>query len=299
MDVPEDATTHTTFTPEEQARRERFRERVLMEKRIAERMALLRRKIVVASGKGGVGKTTAAVNLALAFDAAGDRVALLDADLHGPGVPLALGMSGARPAGGEQELQPVAYDERLAVMSMAFLTADDAEAVIWRGPLKMAVLDQLLADVAWGEREWLVVDTPPGTGDELLSLAQRIRPLDGLVVVTTPQRAAVASARKSIAFARQLNVPVLGVVENMGPFPCPDCGREIQLFGGGARAMAEELGVPFLASVPFDPQAAAAADEGRPAIVARPASAVADAWRQLAARLRDRLARPSETPRNG
>jgi len=279
------------LTPAESARMEQFKERLHLEKRIADRMALLKYKLLVASGKGGVGKTTAAVNLALAFAQAGERVALLDADIHGPGVPFALGMKEVQPTGGEHALNPVEYDERLAVMSMAFLLQSDADAVIWRGPLKMAMIDNFLADVNWGERDWFVIDTPPGTGDEILSLAQRVKTVDGLIMVTTPQAAAVASARKSLSFARKMNLPVLGVVENMGPFPCPDCGRQIHLFGGasGGRKVAEEFGAPFLGSVPFDPEVAAAADEGRPALVSRPRGAAADAWRAIAARIRETL----------
>ena len=178
-------------------------------------------------------------------------MALLDADIHGPGVPFALGMRGVAPTGEAHALNPVAFDDRLAVMSMAFLMEGDADAVIWRGPLKMAMIDNFLADVNWGEREWLLVDTPPGTGDEILSLAQRIKTMDGLIMVTTPQTAAVASARKSLSFAVQMRLPILGVIENMGPFPCPDCGRRIKLFGdGGGRKAAEDFGVPFLGPSP-------------------------------------------------
>jgi len=279
------------LTPEEQARREHFRQRVLLEKRIGNRMNVIRHKVLVASGKGGVGKTTAAVNLALAFSQAGDRVALLDADIHGPGVPFALGMRGVHATGGEHTLNPPAYDERLAVMSMAFLMEGNADAVIWRGPLKMAMIDNFLADVDWGPRDWLVVDTPPGTGDEILSLAQRIKPLDGLIVVTTGQAAALASSRKSLSFARQMRVPVVGVIENMGPFPCASCGREVALFGaGGGRAVAQEFGVPFLGAVPFDPQVAAAADAGTPALVSFPDGAVAAAWRNAAAEVKRAVA---------
>lgn len=277
------------LSAEEQARMEHFKERLQQEKRIADRMALMKHKILVASGKGGVGKTTAAVNLALAFAQAGERVALLDADIHGPGVPFALGMKEVQPTGSEHALNPVEFDAYLAVMSMAFLLPGDADAVIWRGPLKSTMIDNFLADVNWGDREWFVIDTPPGTGDEILSLAQRMKTVDGLIMVTTPQAAAVSSAKKSLSFARKMNLPILGVVENMGPFPCPDCGRQIHLFGGasGGRKVAEEFGVPFLGSVPFDPEVAAAADEGRPALLSRPQGAASDAWRAVAAAVRE------------
>jgi Mrp family chromosome partitioning ATPase len=179
-------------------------------------------------------------------------------------------------------------------MSMAFLLGPDADAVIWRGPLKMAMIDNFLADVAWGSRDWFVVDTPPGTGDEILSLAQRMKAVDGLIMVTTPQAAAVVSARKSLSFAQKMQLPIIGVVENMGPFPCPDCGRQIHLFGGasGGRKIAEEFHVPFLGSVPFDPEVAAAADEGRPALLSRPRGAAADAWRAIAFQVRELVSNP-------
>ncbi len=276
---------------EEAAKLERFKQRLELEKRIAERMKLIRHKILVASGKGGVGKTTAAVNLALALVQAGDSVALLDADIHGPGVPLMLGMADVKPIGGKGGINPTAYDEKLVVMSMAFLVAGEADAVIWRGPLKMAMIDNFLADINWGERDWLVVDTPPGTGDEILSLAQRIKDADGLIMVTTPQVAAVASARKSLTFAVKTKMPVLGVIENMGPFPCPACGHKIELFGGGGgERVAADFGARFLGAVPFDPDVVPESDRGQPVMVARPESATARAWREIAVKVREAVA---------
>lgn len=283
------------LSADEQEKLERFKHRLELDKKIASRMALIRHKVLVASGKGGVGKTAAAVNLSLAFGAAGDRVALLDADIHGPGVPLMLGMADVKPTGSGGGINPVAYNENLVMMSMAFLIDGDADAVIWRGPLKMAMIDNFLADINWGERDWLVADTPPGTGDEILSLAQRIENVDGLIMVTTAQAAAVASARKSLTFAVKTRVPILGVVENMGPFACPSCGHEVSLFGsGGGERVAADFGVPFLGAVPFDPEIVAESDFGRPVVVTRPESPAAKAWVEIAGKVREMVGRGAE-----
>jgi ATP-binding protein involved in chromosome partitioning len=289
--MPNDDGSEKEPSAEEAAKLERFKQRLQIEKRIAGRMKLIRHKILIASGKGGVGKTTAAVNLALAMAQAGDGVALLDADIHGPGVPMMLGLADVKPTGGEAGINPVAYGDKLSVMSMAFLVAGEADAVIWRGPLKMAMIDNFLADINWGERDWLVVDTPPGTGDEILSLAQRIKDADGLIMVTTPQAAAVASARKSLTFAVKMKIPVLGVIENMGPFACPECGHDIRLFGGGGgERVAADFGVRFLGAVPFDPDVVPESDRGQPVMVARPDSPTAQAWREIAAKVREAVA---------
>ncbi len=289
--MPNDDGADKELYAEEQEKLERFKRRLEIERRIADRMKLIRYKILIASGKGGVGKTTAAVNLALAFAAAGDAVALLDADIHGPGVPMMLGMADVKPTGGKGGLNPVAYDENVAVMSMAFLIAAEAEAVIWRGPLKMAMIDNFLADINWGERDWLVVDTPPGTGDEILSLAQRIKDVDGLIMVTTAQAAAVASARRSLTFAAKMRIRILGVIENMGPFACPECGHGIGLFGaGGGERVAADFGVRFLGSVPFDPEVVPESDRGQPVLLTRPESAAAQAWNKIAVQVRDAVA---------
>ncbi len=293
--MPNDDGADKELSAEEKEKLARFKHRFELDKKIASRMALIRHKVLVASGKGGVGKTAAAVNVSLALAAAGDRVALLDADIHGPGVPLVLGMADVKPTGSSGGINPVAYNENLVVMSMAFLIAGDADAVIWRGPLKMAMIDNFLADVNWGKRDWLVADTPPGTGDEILSLAQQIKNVDGLIMVTTAQAAAVASARKSLTFAVKTGVPILGVVENMGPFACPSCGSEINLFGGGGgERVAADFGVPFLGAVPFDPEVVAESDLGRPVVVTRPESPAAKAWLEIAAKVRETVSRGTE-----
>jgi ATP-binding protein involved in chromosome partitioning len=234
--------------------------------KIEARLCRIRRKVVVLSGKGGVGKSTVAVNLAVALALAGKRTGLLDVDLHGPSVPTMLGLEGKIPSSTGQEFVPVDA-EGLSVMSLGFLLASPDDAVIWRGPLKMGVIRQFLADVAWGDLDFLVVDSPPGTGDEPLSLCQLIGTVDGAVVVTTPQKVAAVDVRKCVTFCRQLKVPVLGVIENMASFVCPKCGEITPIFrSGGGRALAEDMGVPFLGSIPIDPLLAESGDRGRPFI---------------------------------
>jgi len=227
------------------------------------RLCRIRHRVVVLSGKGGVGKSTVAVNLAVALQMAGKRVGLLDADLHGPSVPIMLGMEEARVAGGEGEIEPLDLDG-LKVLSLGFFLLRRDDAVIWRGPMKMGLIRQFLQDAAWGDLDFLVVDSPPGTGDEPLSVCQLIGRLDGAVVVTTPQKVAAADVRRSITFCRQLKVPVLGVVENMGGFTCPKCGEVTPIFrSGGGRALAVEMSVPFLGSIPIDPRLSSSADLGQ------------------------------------
>ena len=239
------------------------------EQEFAERQALqsrlcqIKHKIMVMSGKGGVGKSTVAVNLAMSLALAGKKVGLLDVDIHGPSVPTMLGLEGATIDNGPEGMIPVELG-RLKVMSMGFLLRNPDDAVIWRGPIKGSVIRQFLADVAWGALDYLIIDVPPGTGDEPLSICQLIRPIDGAVVVTTPQRVAAVDVRKSISFCAHVGLKVLGVIENMSGFVCPKCGETTHILrSGGGQAMAQDMGVPFLGSIPIDPQVALAGDEGQ------------------------------------
>ena len=227
------------------------------------RLCRIKHKIVVLSGKGGVGKSTVAVNLAAALTLAGKEVGLLDVDIHGPSIPTMLGLEGETIQGHEGELFPAEVG-KMKVMSLGFFLQSQDDAVIWRGPLKMGAIKQFLKDVAWGDLDYLIIDSPPGTGDEPLSVCQIIGELTGAVIVTTPQKVAAVDVRKSISFCHQLKVPVLGVIENMSGFVCPHCGKTTDILksGGGAR-MAKEMGVPFLGSIPIDPQIALACDEGK------------------------------------
>ena len=237
----------------------------LDERRLRGRMSRIKRKILVLSGKGGVGKSTVAVNLAMSLALAGKKVGLLDADIHGPSIPKLLGLERLGPTVMGDSLLPVVFEDRLKVMSLGFFLSGASEAVIWRGPMKMGMIRQFLRDVEWGDLDFLVIDLPPGTGDEPLSVCQLIENPDGAVVVTTPQEVALADVRRSIDFCRQLNTPVIGVVENMSGFICPHCGKNTDVFKSGAgEAMAAEMNVPFLGKVPIDPDITRSCDSGRP-----------------------------------
>jgi Mrp family chromosome partitioning ATPase len=236
---------------------------------------------VVLSGKGGVGKSTVAVNLAVALMASGKRVGLLDVDIHGPSIPTMLGLEHHVLGGSDGEIEP-ADVEGLKVISIGLFLPSPDEAIIWRGPLKMGAIKQFLKDVAWGDLDFLVIDSPPGTGDEPLSVCQLIGRLDGAVIVTTPQKVAAVDVRKSISFCRQLHVPVLGVVENMNGFACPKCGEITSVFrSGGGKHIANDMGVPFLGSIPLDPQIGEACDSGQAFVLRYAASPTAALMRTI------------------
>ncbi len=238
--------------------------------------------IAVASGKGGVGKSTTAVNFALALKERGLKVGILDADIYGPSMPRLLGLKDKPQQIAGNKLAPLeAYG--LKVMSMGFLV-DEETPMIWRGPMVMSALSQMLKDVAWGELDVLVVDMPPGTGDAQLTMAQQV-PLAGAVIVSTPQDLALIDARKGLNMFRKVNVPVLGIVENMSTFICPHCGEASNIFGhGGAKSEAARLGVPFLGEVPLTLAIRETSDEGRPVVASDPTSPAAQAYREIAAR---------------
>jgi ATP-binding protein involved in chromosome partitioning len=235
---------------------------------VESRMAKVKHKIMVMSGKGGVGKTTVAANLAFALGMQGLDVGLMDADIHGPNVPKILGIEDKRPEVKEDKIYPVPVTPRLKAISIGFLLPSKDSSVIWRGPMKMNAIRQFLSGVEWGELDYMVVDLPPGTGDEPLSVVQLMKEIDGAIIVTTPQDLALLDSRKAVNFSRILKVPVIGIIENMSGFVCPHCGKEVNIFkyGGGERA-AEELGVPFLGRVPLDPKMVEAADSGTPFIM--------------------------------
>jgi ATP-binding protein involved in chromosome partitioning len=225
----------------------------------------IKQKLMVISGKGGVGKTTISVNLAYALSLKGYKVGLLDVDIHGPNVVKLLGIENKRLTGsGDSKINPIELSDSLKVMSTASMLEDSDTPVIWRGPLKMKIISQFLRDVNWGKLDYLIIDSPPGTGDEPLSVAQLIKDLSGAIVVTTPQEVAMLDSRKSIQFAKKLNIPYIGIIENMSGFICPYCGKEINLFNkGGGKKAAAELGIDFLGDIPIDKEIVDLSDSGK------------------------------------
>ncbi len=233
--------------------------------RVTRRLSGVKHRILVLSGKGGVGKSTVATNLAISLTRAKKDVGLLDVDIHGPSVPKLLKLERTALVVKGDTILPVDVGRNLKVMSTGFLLPNEDVAVIWRGPRKYGLIQQFLADVKWGALDFLVVDCPPGTGDEPLGIAQMLGRVDGAVIVTTPQDVAITDVRKCVTFCRQLSIPVLGVVENMSGFACPKCGEKIDIFkAGGGERMAEQMGIPLLGKIPIDAEIVRACDNGEP-----------------------------------
>jgi len=237
------------------------------QEQIKQNIKHIKHQILVLSGKGGVGKSSIAVNLAVWLSMQGKKVGLLDVDIHGPSIPKLLNLEGSKLQGVENKIEPIVYSDTLKVMSIGFLIQDENAALIWRGPMKHNVIKQFVSEVSWGDLDYLIVDCPPGTGDEPLSIVQLLGKADGAVVVTTPQQLAVTDVKKCITFCKQLNLPVLGIIENMDGFVCPHCNKRTDIFGGdGGRQMAKDFDVPFLGSIPIDSNMVPAADLGKPFI---------------------------------
>jgi len=261
------------------------------EQKLRARMSKIKHKIAVISGKGGVGKSTVTVNLAMAFAMHGyaNSVGILDADIHGPCVPKMLDLKEQRLMGGPAGmLFPVTGPLGIKVVSMGFLLPSDEAPVIWRGPLKMRVIQQFLSDITWGELDYLLIDLPPGTGDEPLSVMQLIPDMDGVIVVTIPSEVSQVVVKKAITFARQLGIPIIGIIENMSGFICPNCGVKVDIFrSGGGKKIAEELEVPFLGSIPIDQKICEDADKGMPFIVEHAESPATKAFMEIVSKIED------------
>jgi len=238
--------------------------RIEQDRQIEGSLSQIKRKLVVMSGKGGVGKSTVAVNLAVALAGKGKTVGLMDVDLHGPSVPTLLGIQGKRLVSGFDRILPFNYTDNLKVLSIANLMDEKDEAVIWRGPMKAGAIKQFLSDVEWGDLDYLVIDSPPGTGDEPLTVAQTVTGGEA-VIVTTPQELSLADVRRCIRFCGKVSMPIVGIIENMSGFICPHCNNEVTIFkkGGGEKA-AQTFGIPFLGSIPIDPSIVLSSDEGKP-----------------------------------
>jgi Mrp family chromosome partitioning ATPase len=258
--------------------------------RIVESLERIKHKVVVMSGKGGVGKSTVAINLALSMAAKGHKVGVMDVDIHGPDVAKLLGVEEERPSTDGERILPVRVNENLSAMSMAFLLESRDSPIIWRGPLKMGAIRQFIADVAWGDLDYLFIDLPPGTGDEPLSVAQLIPEGAWAIIVTTPQEIALLDSRKAVRFAEVLKMRIAGVVENMSGLACPHCGGEVELFkSGGGEQAAKELGVPFLGRIPIDPEVVQSGDEGIPYVVDQPDKPAPRAFKELVEHLEERV----------
>jgi len=251
------------------------------EKKVTDTLAKIKNRLLVFSGKGGVGKSTVAANLALAFAQKGLEIGLLDVDIHGPNLAKMLGVEDKKLDASPDGIKAVSVKNNLKLVSMSFLLQDPNLPVIWRGPMKMKAIQQFLGDVDWGELDWLIIDSPPGTGDEPLSVAQLI-PATGAIIVTTPQEVSLMDSRKAVVFAIKLNLKILGIIENMSGMICPHCGKKIDLFKkGGGKRVAAELGVPFLGNIPIDPQIVISGDEGKPFIATQPDSEASKAFLKI------------------
>jgi ATP-binding protein involved in chromosome partitioning len=243
-------------------------EQKLEDLKIKKKLEKIKHKLIVLSGKGGVGKSTISANLAYALSMKRYNVGLLDSDLHGPTIPKMLGIEKKRPLPSDEGIEPVFVNSNLKVMSIGFLLSEQDSPIIWRGPLKMGAIKQFIGEVNWGNLDFLIIDLPPGTGDEPLSISQLIPNNDGAIIVTTPQDVALVSVRKSINFVKKMNYPIIGIIENMSGFKCPFCKKSIDIFksGGGEKASLD-FKVPFLGKVPIDPCIVETGDEGEPYLI--------------------------------
>mgnify|MGYP000919444323 CR=1 FL=1 len=250
--------------------------------RLKESLGKIKHVIIVLSGKGGVGKSTVSSNLACALSNMGYETGIMDVDITGPNIPKMFGIEDEKLDVRDEKLVPVIVPPSLKVMSMAFLLPTKDTPILWRGPVKMTAIRQFIEDVEWGDLDYLVIDMPPGTGDEALSIIQLIPKPDGAVIVTTPQDVSLIDSRKTITFSAEAKIPVIGLVENMSGFICPHCGEQTDIFkSGGGEAVAKEFGVQFLGKVPIEPSVVLSGDSGMPAVLSDPDSASAKAFQSI------------------
>jgi Mrp family chromosome partitioning ATPase len=260
--------TNDNIQNSNQVRKEKMEASKKLDEKLKQNMSQIQHKILVLSNKGGVGKSLVAVNLVCSLSEKGFKVGILDADLHGPSVAKMLGFEGRKLQGSSEGIIPMRISPNLIAISMAFLIETSDAPLIWRGPLKMMALKQFLGEVEWGALDYLIVDSPPGTGDEPLSICQLIPELEGGIIVTTPQKVALLDSRKCINFLKNLNIPILGVIENMSGLKCPHCGKNINLFkSGGGEKVALEFNIPFLGKIPININLVESSDEGKPYIL--------------------------------
>jgi len=257
-------------------------EKMAQKKKVKEKMANVKHKIIIMSGKGGVGKSMVTANLATALAMKGRKVGVLDSDIHGPSIPKILGIRGEKPKATETGIKPVTTPQGVKVISMDLLMGDSEMPLIWRGPLKMKAIRQLLSEVDWEELDYLLVDLPPGTGDEPLNIIQLIPEMDGAIIITAPSDLSQYVVRKAVSMARKMNIPILGIIENMSGFLCPKCGEKHEILGvGGGRKISEEMNLTLLGQIPIDPKITENTDRGTPFIVKCPESQTAKIFNEI------------------
>jgi len=262
------------------------------DQKLKKTMGHIKHKIAIISGKGGVGKSTVSANLAMAFSLHGYKhhVGILDVDIHGPCIPKLLGVKGKKCPISPLGALPVTGPEGIKIVSMDFLVKNQETPVIWRGPLKMQVIRQFLSDFMWGDLDFLFIDAPPGTGDEPLSVMQRIPDMDGTIIVTIPSEVSEDVVKKAVSFSRQMGIPVIGIVENMSGFTCPKCGEKINILGaGGGKRISKDLNVPFLGQIPIDPEICEEADKGIPFVIGHVDSPATEAFKEIVKKVEDFL----------
>ncbi|MCJ7538404.1 MAG: Mrp/NBP35 family ATP-binding protein [Desulfobacterales bacterium] len=267
---------------------ERSIAQVEKDKSVKKSLGKIKNKLLVMSGKGGVGKTSVSVNLSIALANMGYQVGLMDVDIHGPDVPRMLGLNGMLDFGENNKLSPMRYSENLRAVSIESLIVNKDDAIIWRGPMKNSIIKQFLGEVGWGDLDYLVIDSPPGTGDEPLTIAQTISDVKA-VIVTTPQEVSLADVRKSISFCRTVKMEILGLIENMSGFNCPHCGKGVDLFGsGGGERTAKAAGIHFIGKIPFDPKVVSCGDAGESLQEKYKGSPTSAAFEEIARKIADK-----------